>query len=232
MQTLPRLLQQKTFYFAYFLFALCFAFLLICTSTKISCFVLLNTVHVKWLDVFFSIFTFLGDGIFSIAIAVSIFFIKKLRRLSIYIITAYLISGITAQVLKRLFNAPRPKEILDKHVYSFFIDGVTGSGWDSFPSGHTTSVFALATVLALYTNNKRWGTCFLLVAILVGYSRIYLGQHFLEDVVAGAVLGAITGLLVYISGYMLRRAQRKTTGVSPVAADDFYGSRFAGNSIR
>jgi membrane-associated phospholipid phosphatase len=154
-------------------------------------------MHTKWLDQVFIKFTFLGDGLFSIIIAAFLFLVRKLRRLSLYIIITYLVSGIAALVLKRIFMAPRPREIINSHLYTSFLNGITGSGWDSFPSGHTTSVFALATVLALNINKKSWGLLFLIMAIITGYSRIYLGQHFLQDVLAGAVLGTGIGVLIY-----------------------------------
>jgi membrane-associated phospholipid phosphatase len=68
---------------------------------------------------------------------------------------------------------------------------------NSFPSGHATSVFALATILALNTSDKRFSILYLITAIITGYSRIYLGQHFLADVTAGALIGTLSGLIVY-----------------------------------
>jgi membrane-associated phospholipid phosphatase len=70
-------------------------------------------------------------------------------------------------------------------------------GFASFPSGHTTSVFALATMLALLEKNKRTNVVYLLVAVAVGYSRIYLGQHFLNDVLMGSTIGMLTSLVIY-----------------------------------
>jgi len=118
-----------------------------------------------------------------------------------------------AQVLKHLFRAPRPKEIIDSKLYTSFFDGIMGGGWDSFPSGHSTSVFALATILALHVNKKGWGLFFLMMAALVGYSRIYLGQHFLQDIVAGALLGTASAITVYTCVNLPRRPfKRKLTG--------------------
>jgi membrane-associated phospholipid phosphatase len=61
---------------------------------------------------------------------------------------------------------------------------------NSFPSGHTTSIFALMTIFALvYQQSKLVSVAFFLCAILVAFSRIYLSQHFLIDVVAGSFIG-------------------------------------------
>jgi membrane-associated phospholipid phosphatase len=191
------IIRQKTFYFIAFLVALVPALILTGSNGKVNCFLFLNQLHSQWPDILFINLTFLGDGIFSIAVAALILIVLKQRWLSLNIILAYLFSGILVRVLKRLFVAPRPKEIIAASLYKSFIDGITGVGWDSFPSGHTTSVFALATTMALHVNRKRWGLFFLVIALVVGYSRIYPGQHFLQDVIAGAILGAVIGLIVY-----------------------------------
>lgn len=61
----------------------------------------------------------------------------------------------------------------------------------SFPSGHTMSSFAAATVLA--KKYPKWGILAFFVAILIGFSRLYLFVHYPTDVLAGAVLGIICG---------------------------------------
>jgi membrane-associated phospholipid phosphatase len=52
-------------------------------------------------------------------------------------------------------------------------------------------------MFALLFNSKRFGILLLLIAIITAYSRIYLSQHFLQDVVAGSVLGVITSSVIY-----------------------------------
>lgn len=156
----------------------------------------LNTVHTLYLDTLFENYTLLGDGVVSIAIFLILLLVDR-GALAIQVITCYLFSGLISQVLKKLFHAPRPMAIIHSTEYRYFIDGVTHGGMTSFPSGHTTSVFALATILALNTKDKRLSLIYLLTAIITGYSRIYLGQHFLADVTAGALIGTFSGLLVY-----------------------------------
>jgi membrane-associated phospholipid phosphatase len=229
MNSLRRLLHQKAFYFIAFSAGIIIAIILFSSKSKINCFIELNGLHSKWLDVIFINLTFLGDGLFSMIAAALLLFVWKLRRISFHIIIAFLFSGIVAQILKRLFMAPRPKEIIESSLYNSFINGVTGVGWHSFPSGHTTSVFALATILALHSNKKRWGLFFLMIAALVGYSRIYLGQHFLQDVVAGALLGTATGIIVYsfinFPGNFFKRKRSLQQDGSEAGA---YSSNFAG----
>lgn len=156
----------------------------------------LNSIHTLYLDTFFQNYTLLGDGVFSIAIFLILLLAERIS-LAIQVLTAYLFSGIVSQILKRAFHAPRPHAIISNAEYHHFMEGITNTGMTSFPSGHTTSVFALATILALNATDKRFSIIYLITAIITGYSRIYLGQHFLADVTAGALIGTLSALLVY-----------------------------------
>ena len=64
----------------------------------------------------------------------------------------------------------------------------------AFPSGHTTVAFACATVLSAL--EPRAAPAFFLLALAIGYSRLYVGVHWPLDVVGGAVLGIATALLL------------------------------------
>jgi undecaprenyl-diphosphatase len=65
----------------------------------------------------------------------------------------------------------------------------------SFPSGHTIFFFALATVI--YMKDRKWGAFFYAVALVIGVSRVAVGVHYPTDILAGALLGIITGSLIY-----------------------------------
>jgi undecaprenyl-diphosphatase len=69
-----------------------------------------------------------------------------------------------------------------------------GGEFDSFPSGHALFFFAFATVI--YRHNKRWGWIFFIGATLMGIARVVGGIHWSTDVLGGAVLGILVGLLV------------------------------------
>jgi membrane-associated phospholipid phosphatase len=176
------------------LLAACGICLAVCSS--IDLFFRLNTFHTLYLDIFFQNYTLLGDGVFSIAIFLILLLANKIT-LALQVITGYLFSGIVSQIIKHLVHTPRPHAIITNAEYPYFIEGVTLSGMNSFPSGHTTSVFALAVLLALNTTDKRISLIYLITAIITGYSRIYLGQHFLADVTTGALIGTLSALAVY-----------------------------------
>ena len=125
------------------------------------------------------------------------------------IIAGYILSGVPVQILKSYTDAPRPALFLKGINYDHFVDGVTLHNYNSFPSGHTASAFALAVILAIYLKNKRVGLLLLFLAAMVGYSRIYLSQHFMEDVFIGSLIGVLTGVAAY---FFLEKWIQKITG--------------------
>jgi membrane-associated phospholipid phosphatase len=187
---------NKLFFFGFFLFIVASAVVLIAFS-KTQGFFLLNGYHTDFLTVFFTRFTYLGDGFFCVAIGLLLFIIKK-KYLSLMVLSSYALSGIIAQVLKYYVVEARPAVFLKNSTYQYFIENVTLHNLHGFPSGHSASAFALAAVLSFSVKNKNYSLLFLAAAILVGYSRIYLAQHFLDDVLAGALIGFISAIFCWI----------------------------------
>jgi undecaprenyl-diphosphatase len=96
-----------------------------------------------------------------------------------------------SNLIKHAVGRPRPKFM---HSGNLELSPVTGSGWDSFPSGHATASFAVATVLS--AKFPRWRWVFLPLAIGIAASRIIRGSHFVTDVAGGAVIGYAIGSVV------------------------------------
>lgn len=165
---------------------------------KPQLFLMLNEFHSTSLNYLFRVITVLGDGWFIILTVIVVFFLKK-RSLSFLILSSYIFSGFIVQLIKNRFPEPRPALYLQLHKieYANFLDNITLHNFYSFPSGHTTSAFALAASLAFLIKNKRSTPLLAIFALIVGLSRIYLGQHFPEDVIAGMSIGVGSAVLCY-----------------------------------
>jgi undecaprenyl-diphosphatase len=102
--------------------------------------------------------------------------------------TSLLFADLMATLLKGLVERPRPE-----HTASSIDPAVATPTDPSFPSGHTTTAFACAVAVSVL--HPKWRVPMIGLAVLVGISRAYLGVHFPIDVMAGAVVGTMVGLL-------------------------------------
>ena len=167
---------------------LCFAFI---GNTDFS--ICINQFHIPILDVFFKYITYLGDGLTALLIAL----IFLILRLDYGLISAigFTLSAMTTQILKRFVfeEVQRPflvfKEQIDIGKWHL-IEGVEMHQLYSFPSGHTTIIFSICIFLSLIIHRKIYHYVFFTMALLVGFSRIYLSQHFLMDVFVGSLIGS------------------------------------------
>ena len=103
--------------------------------------------------------------------------------------------------------------------YAVDKDRPDGSGDDSFPSGHTADSFSTATFIQ-QRYGWRWAIPAYIGAIFVGYSRVESDKHYVEDVLAGAAIGIISGL------YFTEPYSGIT--ISPTANNGHYGINFSG----
>ena len=149
-----------------------------------------ENVHSAFLTMFFRIVTLLGEGgIFWIAVAVILLFFKKTRRSGICIGASLLIGVIIGNgIIKNVVARPRPYDAIEgiESVVSHLSDY-------SFPSGHSLCCFEAATALAM--NRTRWAIPAYVGAVLVAVSRLFLFVHYPTDVICGALLGVLFGVL-------------------------------------
>ena len=187
--------QLSTFQIIYFM-VLGVAFLFVIFYDKLLFHLLINAQHNQKLDFFFKYFTHFGDGLFVILFLFALGFFIKLRYSLIGII-AFLISGICCQLIKNIFAKDlRPASFFNPNVLHF-VDGVKINYMNSFPSGHTATAFAFFIFLSFVDNRKINHFFYAIAACLVAYSRIYLSQHFLIDVVYGSILGTASFFIAY-----------------------------------
>lgn len=134
--------------------------------------------------------TDIGNGWTAVAFAVILSFFSY--RKALIVASAFAVTSLSAQVIKYIFDAPRPKLYFkDQLAKIHFVKAVEILSYHSFPSGHTVTAFMIAVLATYWSRNKALGPVFLLIAILVGYSRMYLSEHFFEDVVPGSVIGVV-----------------------------------------
>lgn len=155
-----------------------------------------NERHIAFLDQFFKYITHLGDGL------VLGIFAFGLLLTNYYKFFQALIAIACQTVLVLMFKlwlaegAPRPKAFFADRINELnFIEGVEVRNYGSFPSGHTASAFTLAFILILLVKNETWRIVIFIVALLIGFSRVYLIQHFMIDIYIGSVFGIISVII-------------------------------------
>lgn len=144
-------------------------------------------------------FTFLGEEAFFIVVAVLLYWLYD-KRVGFRFANVYLLSAVAVEGIKLGFKRPRPYDAFSPEIRSI---GSKTSGY-SFPSGHSHSISNMAAQSALVVrrNVKTKRTrvicyaAFALATVLVMFSRMYLGQHYLSDVLTGALMGVAHVLIL------------------------------------
>jgi undecaprenyl-diphosphatase len=124
---------------------------------------------------------------------------------------------INTSVLKPLVQRLRPTHDMSLKDMVHIVHGYTG-GKFGFASSHASNTFALATFFwVLFREKRKWVVSLFLWAVLVSYSRIYLGVHFPGDVIVGIIIGVLSALLgLKVSGALLKWSykRRESTGAT------------------
>ena len=182
--------------------------------TQEQLFFAINSHYTSALNYIMYGFTLLGDGLSVLFICLIALLVSKKHQSTPFIINAITVNyipGLVTQYIKHSFNYNRPliaiKEVNKIHIESWW----PVLHYNSFPSGHTTTAFSLATVLACYTQNKKVQIIYLALALAAGYSRIYLGQHYPSDVFMGAFVGTSSAIICnWASKQLMKRKKSKS----------------------
>ncbi|NNV56316.1 phosphatase PAP2 family protein [Limnovirga soli] len=157
-------------------------------------FLLLNNNLGSFADYFFAAYTYLGDSIlWPIVLAIVIFVLKRKDVIAL-LISCFIVITLLTQVCKYIIvpNAPRPIKAIADISLIHTVPGVEMHTISSFPSGHTATAFSFYLLFCVLLKKNWWVTVGFLAALGVGYSRIYLAQHFPIDVGAGIITGIIS----------------------------------------
>ena len=157
---------------------------------------LIKGIRTDLLDQVMPWVTRLSEEVVYIPLIILFLFLDRLGALMLTV--GGLLSTAVSSVLKGFFEMPRPRIWLSARNRLDEFDTIAlnhiHDGFTSFPSGHTLAAFVLATILAYL--RPKYQLLFLIGAVLVGFSRIYLVQHFLEDVLFGSILGVMLGVIL------------------------------------
>jgi membrane-associated phospholipid phosphatase len=148
-------------------------------------------------DLFFRYYTNAGDGI-GWAVLLVIFILAGKKKYIPLLVSACLISTLLVQVCKNfvLPDSPRPSAAIENKAMMHTVEGVDLHSTHSFPSGHTTSAFCYFLIGVLFIRQGWFIIAGFIAALLAGWARVYLAQHFPLDVAVG-MLAAV--LSVYLS---------------------------------
>ena len=166
-----------------------------------SLFLWLNEHHTEYWDIFMWIYS--GKLIWLPLVIVSfIIFVYKIKwKEAVLLLICAALVGIlcdyvSAQLIKPFFERPRPTHHPD---FQNFVDTVKGyrGGKYGFISNHAANGFGVVTFISLLFKYRYLTITMIIWATTTAYSRIYLGVHFISDVVGGAIWGTLIGFLVY-----------------------------------
>ncbi|MGL4820599.1 MAG: phosphatase PAP2 family protein [Bacilli bacterium] len=145
----------------------------------------------RW-NVFFSNVTHLGGASFTVAISLILVILTRgaLHNVALASFWSLVLSHLVVQIVKRSFKRKRPYQVLDDILIhpKPLLDA-------SFPSGHTTAISSLLIPYTFY--EPALMLIFAPIILCVGFSRMYLGMHYLTDVGMGLTLALLSSIGTY-----------------------------------
>ena len=171
---------------------------------KENSFLVINKYNSPQFDYVFRYWTYLGDGLIWVPLFLYVLFFRRDYFFAVF--TGLIICTLLSQGLKRFVfeDSFRPIVVLGEKVRT--LTNYYINRQHSFPSGHTSTAFTLALLTAFLVKRSFWTYFFPIIAFFVGYSRVYLAQHFVTDVLAGMCVGIVSA---WIALLLYKRFQKK-----------------------
>ena len=177
--------------------------------------VALNSGHTQLGDQLLPVFTELANGWVPVILALVL--LRKSWRTFLMMGLGTGLSAIAVQLLKHLVFAgyDRPAMFLEEMPGLQLVAGMDLHHHFSFPSGHSTAAFSMCLALAVVIGNRAAAIGLAVLAALLALSRVYLSQHFTEDILAGALVGTVVTTAVFGLLYQGRYAHDARLDRSP-----------------
>lgn len=185
--------------FPFFLFLIFLFPLLLVDKGEIVLFI--NQYRTLFWDVFFTKTSALGNA-WTVAFVVFLVLRFKLKWLAVFLL-AFTVQVVVVLMLKKGIYAGELRPYLYFKELGLmdtiqFVEGVKIRYVNSFPSGHTATIFFLVSFFALLSRNQTASWILMTLGLIVGFSRIYLVQHFFVDVYFGMLFGTLSSTLAYL----------------------------------
>jgi membrane-associated phospholipid phosphatase len=216
-----KIIEKNRLYFGLYLLCFWVVFATTATTEKLTATYYFSNHRTAFGDFFFRNWTYLGEA-YPFILGAIIAIVQKHPRLAWKIGTAGTTALIIVGLLKDFFDMPRPGAVLETlgltTSINYVAQEVVLKGLNSFPSGHTAAAFALWSLLAFqFPKFPRLQVLFLLTAVLVGVSRVYLVQHFPADTLLGSAIGISVALLTeYFFEQKMVKTAKKTAKIVPL----------------
>ena len=152
----------------------------------------INRWHSPFFDRFFIAVTELGNGWMVAIVLIPLLFIRY--GYALLHLANHLLITLIVQLLKRLVfsGTLRPSAFFGDQAVLYTINGYPLHHYNSFPSGHAATAFGIFMLLMILARRPFIKTVWFLLAVITAWSRVYLSQHFLQDIVAGSFIGTVS----------------------------------------
>jgi membrane-associated phospholipid phosphatase len=206
------IIQQRFFLIPYLIFLLT-GIVFIAYTGRADGHLILNTFIFDAFNTFFALSTHIGDGL-TLGIIVFILLFWRFKS-ALFLGLSGALSGTVTQLLKNnVFDEiDRPYQYFkfydpERRALNLVLNASEMHIHNSFPSGHATTAFCLFLGLSILSQKPKAGLVFILVSMVIAYSRVYLSQHFLQDIIAGSLIAVVCTLMVALMiEYLEKRYQ-------------------------
>ncbi|HXY86865.1 MAG TPA: phosphatase PAP2 family protein [Candidatus Acidoferrales bacterium] len=134
------------------------------------------------IDMLFTYITFTGSTVFMVLIIV-LLYIGGARKEALVFAVVFVVTNVLALGIKYIVARPRPSDL-----------GVIPEAEAAFPSAHTANAFALTATISRY--HRKFTIVMFAWALVIAFSRVFLGLHYFTDVIGGAVLGFVVSYVI------------------------------------